>query len=135
MRNQSFISKSFRSNLIPMKPKNLARQRFCCMQKSPPKNYPPQFYLARSFNKSPLCIYHFCRNTTRSHKGYLFLFYPTVQIIFVFSKSTDAHPRQDVLPDKFWREYIYRNKNGWLNCYDWKCIWVLVSIRSSIRLF
>ena len=24
-----------------------------CMQKSPPKNYPPQFYLARSFNKSP----------------------------------------------------------------------------------
>ena len=82
-----------------------------------------------------LCKYHFSGNTTRSHKGYLFLFYPTVQIIFVFSKSTDAHPRQDVLPDKFWREYIYRNKNGRLNCYDWKCIWVLVSIRSSIRLF
>ena len=74
-------------------------------------------------------------NTTRSHKEYLFLFYPTVQIIFVFSKSTDAHPRQDVLPDKFWREYIYRNKNGGLICYDWKCIWVLVPIGCSIRLF
>ena len=45
-------------------------------------------------------------NTTRSHKEYLFLFYPTVQIIFVFSKSTDAHPRQDVLPDKFKSIYI-----------------------------
>ena len=54
--------------------------------------------------------YHFSENTMRSHKEHLFLFYPTVQIIFVFSKSTDAHPRQDVLPDKFRREYIYRNK-------------------------
>ena len=71
----------------------------------------------------------------RSHKEHLFLFYPTVQIIFVFSKSTDAHPRQDVLPDKFRQEYIYRNKNGWFICYDSKCIWVLVPFGSSISLF